>query len=154
MDPRTTSYKLIQQTKEEDLAIRNSDECTIIGEYLQLLEDTFRTSKAAGKPWQIYASSVMMGHYVLPDPSLWYLDVPKKFFRRRVVKRFIKLAMRLPKRGLPLRVVSLLAQINLEWNLDDFSACHSERAKIMEIAKNVANNMVRISANRNRMQFL
>lgn len=142
-DPSTTSYQLIQETMAEDLAIRNNDNCTIIGEYLQLLETTFSTSKAAGKPWQIYASSVMMGHYVLPDPSLWYLDAPSKEIGLTYVKSFVDTILNLPDEGLTLRVVSLLAQINLEWNLDDFSACHSERAKIMEIAKNAANNMVR-----------
>eukprot|EP00977_Amphora_coffeiformis_P022096 scaffold10436_cov107-Amphora_coffeaeformis.AAC.2 len=138
-DPSTYAYQVLQGTKQQDLAERNSENRTIIGESITVLETAFEQSKADGKPWQIWAGNTMMGHYVLPDPALLYLDAPEA--TQSAVKSLWDFVLP-SENGLTARVVSALAQADVEWNLDDYSGFHHERMKIAELAQTKTNNMI------------
>lgn len=138
-DPSTFVYGVLQGTKAQDLADRNLENRTIIGESISVLETAFEQSKEDGKPWQIWAGNTMMGHYVLPDPALYYLDAPEAF--QPVVKGLWD-AVLPTEDGLVARIVSAMAQADVEWNLDDYSGFHNERKKIAELAQTKTNNMI------------
>ncbi|CAJ1936746.1 unnamed protein product [Cylindrotheca closterium] len=138
-DPSTFAYEILQGAISQDLAERNMGNRSIIGESISVLETAFERSKAEGKPWQIWAGNTMMGHYVLPDPAKLYLDAPEAF--QSALKDLWDFI--LPSEdGLIPRIVSALAQADLEWNLDDYSGFHNERMKIVDLAQTKTNNMI------------
>lgn len=111
----------------------------MIGEYFDILESSFSSSKEKGKPWQIWAGNTMMGHYVLPDLSKFYLEAPEA--AQDDVEEYFDALLR-SEQGLTYRIIAALKAVDIEWNMDDYSGFHAERARIIEMAKNSANNMI------------
>ena len=138
-DPSTDIYAFLQNVAAADLQARQNESFAIIGDDLTVLEESFANSKASGKPWQIWAGNTMMGHYVLPDPAQFYLGAPEAAqpFIKGLFDAFLPSDL-----GLPGRIVSALASVDVEWNIDDYSGFHAERARILQVAKESANNMV------------
>jgi PhoD-like phosphatase len=83
----------------------------------------------------------MMGHYILPEPSLFYLATPSDG-NETLVKGYFEALMAIPDTGATLRVLQALAVSDVEWNEDDFSGFHYERSKILEVVKKYANNAI------------
>lgn len=61
----------------------------------------------------------MMGHYVLPNPLNFHMDVdpsvqaPVQTFWKKLTRNFLT--------GIPVRILVALATQSVEWNKDDWS---------------------------------
>ena len=140
-DPTSFAYGLIRPAVEADQKERENESYTIIGApNLSLLQRTFESSKADGKPWQIFISPSMVGETVLPDISQLYLDAPTEQLGQRLktlVDNFLPTLG-----GAAFRLAAVLASQNIPFGTDDFSGFRAEKRKLIEMFQSSANNVV------------
>jgi len=123
-----------------DVEARSSENLAVYGDYVDEMQQVFTASVEAGKPWQILAGNTMMGHYVLPDPADFYLDVPEA--AAPGVQQYFDTVLAIPDAGATARIVSAMKAVDVEWNQDDFGGFYAERARIMEMGKELNNFVV------------
>lgn len=137
-DPATEAYAEFQKAANEEIAIQYDPQYSMIGDYIDLLRDTFGNSTEAGKPWQIWAANVMVGPYMLPDVRVFPEVVGPAL--EPVFAQYLDTLFSIPEGGAA-RAVSALAEFQVPSNRDSFVGFSSETVAILDIAKN-ANNMV------------
>jgi len=140
-DPNSLASWLIRAAAESDIAYREDESFTIIGETnFNMLQEAFERSKSKGKPWQIFVSPSMVGPYVLPDLSQIYMEAPTDELAHSIkvfVDNFLPTLG-----GVIYRLAAMLASQNIPHYLDDFSGYPAERRKLIKMFKTSANNVI------------
>lgn len=166
-DPSTEAYARLQEFNDEMNQKIWDPQYVMIGDYLELLNATFARkfshakktdgyddtffcsflvpcnckpeSADAGKPWQIWIANTMVGHQTIVTPEWFLPEVPEE--DRDLVARYVNFLRATPADNF-LRIMDALGSLNQTSNRDGFGGTQAELARILEIARDVANNMV------------
>lgn len=145
--PSTEAYRRLYEIKEElrDFAWR--PEHHMIGPtYVQLLNDTFAASAAAGKPWQIWNANAVLGTNIRQDPKV--IAASLEHLYQRVLARSWN-AINYPNSA-EARRNRAMGEAEIYKNPTVFDGHALERSQILDIAKDVANNMITLSGGPHR----
>lgn len=116
----------------------NNPNYTMIGSKTDFLQEQLEASKAAGKPWQIFGSATMMGPFVPPDLQLVPQFAPNDE-AAALVQQVVDAVLGAENGGL-FREAAVMASFGTPWNMDDYNGFGHERAKILDIFRDSANN--------------
>ena len=81
------------------------------------MKQAFDQSVADGKPWQIWIANTMMGPYLLPDMSKYYLLFPQSL--QPQIQGYFDIVFNQTS-ALALKGIAALLAVQLEWNKDDY----------------------------------
>jgi len=138
-DPDSEVNAALLATAQTELDRQNDPQYTMIGDYMSLLRDTFQASADADKPWQIWAANVMVGPFILPDTRL-FPDVVDPTIRP-AFEQYLEALFSSPQ-GFQARAVAAAAEGQVPSNRDSFAGFSVETRTMLEIARDVANNMI------------
>jgi PhoD-like phosphatase len=125
---------------EKSLEENNNPSYTMIGDNIDILETAFKKSKKAGKPWQIWASSTMLG----PNKAINFAratEVIKDPSVKTGVKEYFDAVLRGNTSGF-FRTLVAMDKFDVPWNIDDFNGFAHERAAILDMVQANTNNPI------------
>eukprot|EP00403_Amphidinium_massartii_P010509 CAMPEP_0178425694 /NCGR_PEP_ID=MMETSP0689_2-20121128/28853_1 /TAXON_ID=160604 /ORGANISM="Amphidinium massartii, Strain CS-259" /LENGTH=781 /DNA_ID=CAMNT_0020047361 /DNA_START=1 /DNA_END=2346 /DNA_ORIENTATION=- len=114
----------------------------------QLMEQAFSESKAAGKPWQIFAGATMMAPIVTPDFEAMVAIFPvlravlDYVYSLSVDSGFEPVENEMLSVGEYMRIISAAATFSVPWNTDDFNGFAHERQLLLDMFDRSTNNAV------------
>jgi len=118
----------------------NDPQFSMIGEeQTDFLQDVFKKSKKSGKPWQIFAAATMMGPNVPPNMYTMSANAPTE--SQADVQTYMEGLLASSSAGL-FRAAAAMANTQTTWNRDDWNGFGHERAQILDVCKNDANNAI------------
>lgn len=139
-DPSSKAYTALSETEAATRKILEDPKYTMIGDYVNLLEETITASVAAGKPWQIWAANTMVGPSILPDPDL----IAAAFASpadQAVARGYLDAAYP-TSAAVQIRAVRAMAERNMTSNRDGFDGFSFERKNFLKMMKQKANNVI------------
>jgi alkaline phosphatase D len=111
----------------------------MIGENINVMRDAWQKSKSEGKIWQVWAGQTVLAGQV--PPSLLFCGQAAPAAIAGPVQQYCDAVLGSDAGGL-FRAAAAMEIYKFPWNSDDFGGFAVERAAILEVAKNYANNPV------------
>jgi hypothetical protein len=140
MNQSSTSYEEMMTIAESIRERLEDPDVTMIGESKDtILKEAFAASKAAGKPWQIWAAATALGRAVKGDyrGMTNLVDEGAKEDVGAFVDNLFTSAS-----GTFIRTLSAQAFTDTPWNNDDFGGFAIEQREILSILKENSNNAI------------
>jgi alkaline phosphatase D len=140
MNQSSTTYEEMMAIAESIRETMEDPDVTMIGELKDtVLKEAFAASKAAGKPWQIWAAATALGRAVKGN----YKDMTSIVDEaaREEVGDFVD-ALFSADSGTFVRTLAAQAFTDTPWNNDDFGGFAMEQREILRILKENSNNPI------------
>jgi hypothetical protein len=139
-DPSSAAYAALKIAAQGAQAVNDDPKFTMIGDLTNVLKDAFQKSKDAGKPWQIWAQSTMLG----PNKAINLAraaEVVADPTAAAGVKGYCD-AVLAGASGSFFRSLTAMDIFDSPWNVDDYSGFGHERSAILDMVQTSSNNPI------------
>lgn len=139
-DTSSRANRAITELAQELQATMDNPAYTMIGEDMEIIRTNFEKSKAAGQPWQIWATATALGRSIKGD----YLTMGSLIDDPDTSARITELAQDLHTGviGILTRAIYAQAVSKTPWNLDDYSGFAHEQRLILKMLQESASNPI------------